>query len=390
MNEGDTFGTATGGATPPQNGNSFDRPTGVISSGVTGAITSAGAASTADATTETGDIPTVSTAGVSNSSRFFGGRSRFSRHNTASAVSPQQANYAAAQNIAANPNTPQFFSDAVVANTPVPPAPKRKSKKGLFIGIGAAVVVAVVAVVAVVLVGAGDNFIGGTQEEQLSELTELIDSSRDGIEYFETIHSAASNMEYGLGSTLIERDGDPEETVRQIENYLLIAKELRNSLDRYDIEPAGVDDNGKGIKEYILDLEEVLDDRAESYEDYSVFLPAILRAISSDGDIEKIQTTKNILSDDDYSAIRESLERYFEKEKKFKENFGRDGCSGGYLLDNVCYSELAIQSQLNDLLDEDPAISKTLYSISSKSSNSKKPLAIMNKIRQLIVEREQE
>lgn len=191
MNEGETFGTATGGAMPPQNGNSFDRPTGVISSGATGvagaagigtvgaiAGTIAGAANgaaapmpntalstgvapTTDISAETGNIPTISTAGVSNSSRFFGGRSRFSRHNAANAVSSQQANYAAAQNIAANPNTPQFFSDAVVASTPVPPAPKRKSKKGLFIGIGAVVVVAVVAVVAGVLVFRNNKIANG-------------------------------------------------------------------------------------------------------------------------------------------------------------------------------------------------------------------------------------
>ena len=207
MNEGETFGTATGGAMPPQNGNSFDRPTGAISSGATGVAgaagigvtgatastiagaangtampmsnmaLSAGVASTADAGAEAGNIPTISTAGVSNSSRFFGGRSRFSRHDAANTVSSQQANYAAAQNIAANPNTPQFFSDAVVASTPVPPAPKRKSKKGLFIGIGAVVVVAVVAVVAGVIVVESDKITNGrsgnlseTVKEYLSDI----------------------------------------------------------------------------------------------------------------------------------------------------------------------------------------------------------------------------
>lgn len=207
MNEGETFGTATGGAMPPQNGNSFDRPTGAISSGATGVAGAAGigvtgatastiagaangtampmsnmalstgAAPAADAGAETGNIPTISTAGVSNSSRFFGGRSRFSRHDAANTVSSQQANYAAAQNIAANPNTPQFFSDAVVASTPVPPAPKRKSKKGLFIGIGAVVVVAVVAVVAGVIVVESDKITNGrsgnlseTVKEYLSDI----------------------------------------------------------------------------------------------------------------------------------------------------------------------------------------------------------------------------
>lgn len=418
MNEGETFGTATGGAMPPQNGNSFDRPTGAISSGATGVAGAAGvgvtgttastiagaangtampmsnmalstgAAPTTDISAETGNIPTISTAGVSNSSRFFGGRSRFSRHNAANAVSPQQANYAAAQNIAANPNTPQFFSDAVVASTPVPPAPKRKSKKGLFIGIGAVVIVAVVAVVAGVLMKNGGTD-SGMQGEQLYQLAELIDNSRDSVEYFETIHSAASDMEYSLGSNLVGHDkNDFEKMIKQTEDSLSVIKELCDELSKYDIKSTEVDDNGKSIGDYVADLEEVLGDRMEPYENYSVFLSAIWQTISPSGDIEKIQTAKSILSDNDYSAIRESIEVYLEKEKELKEKYSKDGC-GGYVSNNVCYNELIMQSQLDDMLDDDASISRILYSMSSKASSHEKPLAIMNKIKQLIAKKEQ-
>ena len=135
MNEGDTFGTASGGANQPQFSNSFDRPSGAITS-----------------SPEEG-VPTVSTASSSNSSKFFGGRSRFSGRSSGGS---SQANFAAAQQISSNPNTPQFFSEAVLANNPAPVENESKPKKGLFIGIGAvAVVLIIVLVVALIPKGSG-------------------------------------------------------------------------------------------------------------------------------------------------------------------------------------------------------------------------------------------
>lgn len=138
MNEGDTFGTASGGANQPQFSNSFDRPSGAITS-----------------SPEEG-VPTVSTAGSSNSSKFFGGRSRFSGRSSGGS---SQANFAAAQQISSNPNTPQFFSEAVLANNPAPVENESKPKKGLFIGIGAALVVVLIVVVIAIVApkGGGDN-----------------------------------------------------------------------------------------------------------------------------------------------------------------------------------------------------------------------------------------
>lgn len=80
------------------------------------------------------------------SSKLGTSRSRF--NSRANRYAEQQTNYSAAQSIAQNQNTPQFFSDAVMANTPVPVEPPKKSKAPLFIGLA----VALVAVVAVVLV----------------------------------------------------------------------------------------------------------------------------------------------------------------------------------------------------------------------------------------------
>ncbi len=140
MNEGDTFGTASGGANQPQFSNSFDRPSGAITS------------------SPEGSVPTVSTAGSSNSSKFFGGKSRFSSRSSGGS---SQTNFAAAQQISSNPNTPEFFSEAVMANTPAPVENEGKSKKGLFIGIGAALVAIIVVVVVVVVVSTGGGGGGG-------------------------------------------------------------------------------------------------------------------------------------------------------------------------------------------------------------------------------------
>ena len=81
------------------------------------------------------------------SSKLGTSRSRF--NSRANRYAEQQTSFSAAQSIAQNQNTPQFFSDAVMANTPAPVEPPKKSKKPLFIGLGVAAV-AIIAVVAVV------------------------------------------------------------------------------------------------------------------------------------------------------------------------------------------------------------------------------------------------
>ncbi len=82
----------------------------------------------------------------------FVGRSRFGSGRSISNYEREKANFDAAQNIVSNPNTPDFFGQAVMSNTSIPVAPKPNNKKKIFIfgGITAALV-AVVVVVAILL-----------------------------------------------------------------------------------------------------------------------------------------------------------------------------------------------------------------------------------------------
>ena len=72
--------------------------------------------------------------------------------------------YNAATSLSSNPNTPEFFSDAVMANT-VAPQPKR-SRKGLIIGL---IVVAILIIGAIcAIVGTRSGIIGSAGEDDLS------------------------------------------------------------------------------------------------------------------------------------------------------------------------------------------------------------------------------
>ena len=119
MNEGDKFGALYKGANNPQGGNSSGHPTD----------------------------------NAANTSKFFGGKTRYSGRQT---VSSAHMNYAAAQNVASNPNTPDFFGEAMVANNPYPVENTRKPKKGLFIAVGAALVVILAVVLVVCLLPKGE------------------------------------------------------------------------------------------------------------------------------------------------------------------------------------------------------------------------------------------
>lgn len=135
MNEGDTFSTANNGDDNiPNSSNSFDQPSAAIMS----------------SPDDQGDIPIISTEGSSNSSKFFGSHGRRSSRR----VDKQQTDFLAAQNIASNPNAPQFFRDAAAesATSYVQPSSSSK-KKPIIIGVVALVVVAVVGVVVAMAAG---------------------------------------------------------------------------------------------------------------------------------------------------------------------------------------------------------------------------------------------
>lgn len=84
----------------------------------------------------------------------FVGRSRFGSGRSISNYEREKANFDAAQNIVSNPNTPDFFGQAVMSNTNIPVAPKSNNKKMFIIG---GVVVALMAVLIVVLVTVSNN-----------------------------------------------------------------------------------------------------------------------------------------------------------------------------------------------------------------------------------------
>lgn len=359
MNEGDNFGTASGGANQPQFSNSFDRPTGAITS------------------SPEGGVPTVSTGGASNSSKFFGGRSKYSSRSS----SGSQVNFAAAQQIASNPNTPQFFSEAVIANNPAPVETERKPKKGLIFAVVGAVALILVVVLVVALLPKGGGT-GDTPEERLANLGKLIDDYRDNVKYYESIHKMAREYGFGFNPSGIKDEEAYKENKSALDNNLSRIKDFRSELDKYNnvsVKDINTDDQ-VAVDDYIASLKKSLDGRINAYESYSKLLNGLTHAYATKGSEDAIKEIKEALPNDNSKAAGELVDRYYDSLKNYQSIGMKNNCNEKPNT-SVCVNNLANIGALNTNVENDSSISSAFFSIASGiSGDSDDPLVIMNKI----------
>lgn len=325
MNEGDNFGTANGGAAPQgnnTNNQSFDPPKETVSS--------------TPSSEESGEIPTVSTAGVSNSSKYFGARGRRSSRGQ---HPDQQVNFAAAQNIASNPNTPQFFSEAVMADNPYPTETPRKSKTPLFIGIAAAVVLLVVVIVIAVIPKGDGGGAGGDGKETAMEATF---NSQDvtNINKMESLYRQMIREEI-RGSDFAAQDFHEqiEKGTTSYRNVLNAIKDKEKQLKKED-KDAKIDDIIAKMEKNVVIFE-------ENYKQYDAFFKAL--------ENEK-EDTINDISDESIKKLAKSYYNHYVSYQKTRKEFRSAGCKGAET--ELSASERQICDAYEDQLDEDETAMK--------------------------------
>ncbi|MBR6134530.1 hypothetical protein IKQ38_03560 [Candidatus Saccharibacteria bacterium] len=325
MNEGDNFGTANGGAAPQgnnTNNQSFDPPKETVSS--------------TPSSEESGEIPTVSTAGVSNSSKYFGARGRRSSR---SQHPDQQVNFAAAQNIASNPNTPQFFSEAVMADNPYPTETPRKSKTPLFIGIAAAVVLLVVVIVIAVIPKGDGGGAGGDGKETAMEATF---NSQDvtNINKMESLYRQMIREEI-RGSDFAAQDFH-EQIEKGTTSYRNVLNAIKNNEKQLKKEDKDADIDG-----VIAKMEKNVGIFEENYKQYDAFYKAL--------ENEKEDTISEI-SDESIKKLAKSYYNHYVSYQKTRKEFRSAGCKGAET--ELSTSERQICDAYEDRLDEDETAMK--------------------------------
>ena len=325
MNEGDNLGAANGGGAPQgnnTNSQSFDPPKEAITS--------------TPEPEDSGNIPTVSTAGVSNSSKYFGARGRRSSRGQ---FAEQQTNYAAAQNIASNPNTPQFFSDAVMADNPYPTEPPKKSKLPLFAGIGVAVILLVVVIVVAVMPKGGGG--GGEDGKKTAMETTFNSADVTNINKMESLYRQMIREEI-RGSDLAAQDfhEDIEKGTTSYRNVLNAIKDKEKQLKK--------EDKDVKIDDIIVKMEKNVVIFEENYKQYDAFFKAL--------ENEK-EDTINEISDESIKKLAKSYYNHYVSYQKTRKEFRSAGCRGAET--ELSASEQQICDAYEDKLDEDETAMKS-------------------------------
>ncbi len=261
MNEGDNFGTAKGGA--GQQGGGINR------------------------------------------SRYFGARSRSAARGQ---IAMQQTNFTAAQNIAANPNTPKFFSDAVIANSAPPVEAPRKRKLPLFIGIGAGIILLVVAIVAVVMMKTnsdGNGSDGGTVMEATFNSTDV-----NNIYEMEALYQ---DMIMGV---LYSSDFATEDFHNRIKNGTTAYKNVLAAIKNKEKQLKKEDEDAK-IDVIISKMEKNVGIFEENYTQYDL----LYSALENMGD-----DTLNEISDESIKELAKNYYEHYVSYVKNRDNFRETGC----------------------------------------------------------------
>lgn len=272
----------------------------------------------------------VSTSGASNNSKFFGGRSRYNANRFAQRS--DVTNFAAAQNIASNPNTPQFFSDAVMESTPVPVEKPRTNKMPIIIGAVVVVLLIIAGIIGTIMMSNGGGA-GGAKDGEipLANIDDII--TRD-------MALKASDLESDYMKII---NHETEDLKMFSDSYIKTAKEnleayrtIAQTFEKYK-SVQGQDKLNRNIKVEMVGKK--MREALPVYEKLVKNLEQINQAYKG-----KIETSG--VEDEDSRVL---LERYMKAEKTFKAQDKlrkQNGC------DNEDIEQTAICKQISDTFEE--------------------------------------
>ena len=236
-------GTGTFGAD-----NDYDQPAAIVSGG------------------EDGGAVAFDSNNKNSSAKYFGRRSREKATKSSAPQMQANAEFIAANNIANNPNNPDFFREAAANNatSSIQRQPRQINKKP-FIIVGALILVAVIGFAIYSLIPKP------TQEEIAGDLSEVITQNFDGISYYELKIQNLDTEKMNLSTFKYANDSDYEALKSTDSSKMEMVKKIQTALK---------DRKNSSIEGASLALKQ-LEARIAQYEKYNSITYAIIDAMRS-------------------------------------------------------------------------------------------------------------
>ncbi len=319
-----------------QNQNNFGQPGPIMSS-------------PNDATPSPAPAPISSGQPSANTSRFFGGASRYKGPRTRSASNPEYF------------SQPAPTPGPIAMSEPLPQYKERKSKAPIFIGIGAIAVIGIIVAAVMLLPGAIQN-IGSSGN--LADLQILIEKNYNTAINVDSDIKRTQTIEKPWNSTDRELFTTRKATYTKNINEITA---FRTELDKYK-GIKGKLSNGDDAKvdEKLTKLKTALSERIEAYKQLSEMKTKLMDVYINDGSEDSIQAFKATNQNGKLDNLAKGLKNYYDTYKPNKKLLMDDAaCTADY--DN-CFE---VQNKLNEIwqkIENDNSIGEI---IAEKSTNFK-------------------
>lgn len=319
-------GTGTFGAD-----DNYDQPAAIVSGGEDGGAVAF-------------DSSNKSNNNNNNSAKFFGRRSRESATRADAGQTQANAELAAANSIASNPNNPEFFRQAAAENatSQIQRQPRQINKKP-FIIVGALILVAVIGFAIYSIIPKP------TQEEKNTELAKIIKENMDGYIHFEALLSRVNDENIRLSNFIYVDDAKYDEMKNENAGSLEKVKKIESALG--DFKYAGADN--------VKEAKDLLSERIAQYEKYNKITLDIIDSMRSDN----ADTIQSNLSE--YSSLPgmdtsiKLIKQNAPSSVKTKSIIVNNGCKENP--DNAtCYTALVESSRISESYRNSPILNNAI------------------------------
>ena len=331
-----------------QNQNNFGQPGPIMSS-------------PNDATPSPAPAPISSGQPSANTSRFFGGASRYKGPRTRSASNPEYF------------SQPAPTPGPIAMSEPLPQYKERKSKAPIFIGIGAIAVIGIIVAAVILLPGIANG--GGASEEEIADLTNLMK------EYGESAIFYDSEIRYEPRlATPSDNTKGHEDYKKQLTTNLEGVHALREQLDKYNNTKAIIKDGSDeelDADEKIKELKKILDERISMYEKYAEVMTAYSDIYISSGSTESIKAFESATGTNGKKAL-DKLSKYFNAKNRLNKIFVNNTCTTTM---DECVSVYNTMTEAKNSIENDKDFSAVANEIANKKLPDSDVMTLVNQLK---------
>ena len=275
-----------------------------------------------------------------NTSKYFGTRSRFNRNRSTT----NQSNYSQQPSFASYAVEPSYPTQQVAK--PINPAAKKRKKIIAIVGVSLAALIVLIAVGSAIISNTGIMNIG--KNHNLSDLQTLLEK------YYPHVHVAWTSNENCLdgGNRLMNPEIDTTEIDKQKENMTEVENGVAEFLDQIDKYGGikAIDENGEVVE--LDDKLKIIKNNTKKLQEFFTKLQKVYNLVFdiyiSKGSTASIEALKNASDDEKYAQLANYYKSYYSATEKLEELAKNNPeCRS-----NACSDTYLIKSQNEDRLND--------------------------------------